>query len=296
MTTEVTPGFPEIVRFTSGCPLCALSRLNPGILAEVHRRHAQGASGGELVGYLSESEVLVTRGSLRAHLVSHIQTGAIGLGDDGPGVDPSGKDIQAALDAGVPPPSRPGGARARLSLVRGDNGGAGPEPADGAALRGGTSSRVSPPPLRAPDPHLDTGIQEGYFDLYDQLRDALMRVQTSTLFEGELLSAQQVSAWTSVAREFRSTLDSIVKHQQSKQTLDAAVQSHTRRFVIALAQQVQLVLRPMVQRAREDRVTAHELGEELEHFARDTLADLVRSAADDALRETREVFRISEAV
>jgi len=297
MTSEVTPGFPEIVRFTSGCPLCALSASSPGLLTEVHRRHAQGASGGDLVSYLGESNILVTRGTLRAHLVSHIQTGAIGLGDDGPVADPSGKDIQAALDAGVPAPTRPGRRRARLSLVRTDNGSAGPGAVPATASLGGApGASVSSSVPRPPDPHLETGIQEGYFDLYDQLRDALIRVQTSNLFEGELLSSQQVGAWTSIAREFRSTLDSIVKHQQSKQTLDAAVQSHTRRFVIALAQQVQLVLRPMVQRAMEDRVSSQELGRELEHFARDTLAELVRSAADDALRETREVFRISEAV
>lgn len=291
MTHVELPAFPEIVRFSEGCPLCGLARARPEVLRELHVRHAGGVSGAELVEFLRGAALSATRGAVRNHLVSHVQTAAIGLGHPLPSVDPSGSDIQSALDAGVPLPPRQSTRRARLSLVPSDEGAAGP----GAVPEFLPLPPGSPSP-RAPDPHLDTGLQEGYFDLYDRLRDTLARVSTDSLFDGGLLSPGQVGAWTSLARELRSTLDSLVKQQQAKATLDAVVQSHTRRFVVALAREMQVVVRPLVVKGSEGRASGPELAQELEHFARDTLADLIRSAADDALRETREVYRISEAV
>lgn len=258
----IVPGFPEIVGRVSACRLCQLVDSDPNFLRRIHKlwQHGNGVRRLESEmwhAWTSRGEKVADHRTYHRHLRQHCDFTLV----DGA--------LEVAMEAG----SAAGGERAARALVP-------------VKVKAETDPGARAAAEEAPD-YVDMEA------LLAKLRDRMAEIDENTSFvddEGRV-NSYGIMVWLKLVSEFRQAVESMSRMKNSERLIKAILQSHTKRMA-------QLISAPLVERF-EVVVTAMREGRdgdlvagELERLASSDIKSLILQAAETAVAESCEVYKL----
>ena len=258
----IVPGFPEIVGRVSVCRLCQLVDADPDFLRRIHKLWQQGNGVRRLESdmwhaWTSRGEKVADHKTYHRHLRSHCDFSL----------------VDGALEAAMSSGTAAGGARATREMVP-------------VKVKAQTHAGAQAAVEGAPD-YVDMEA------LLAKLRDRMAEVDDNVAFiddEGRV-NSYGIIVWLKLVSEFRQAVESMSRMKNSERLIKAILQSHTKRMA-------QLISAPLVERF-EVVVTAMREGRdedlvagELERLASSDIKSLILQAAETAVAESCEVYKL----